>query len=300
MPTIDDLWARAQDALAAGDLDLAERHGRMLLDRRHSSAFEVLATVAMHREDFADAVDILEQGTAVAPGAIPLWQMLGNTLSELGRTTEAWAAYESALANAGGPAPSIRLNRAIFQLRMDQPARALEELDAVDPGPLAALFADARIDALLDSDRGQDALTFAASFPADPSLEGIERFHEAHAIAVWRVLQDPVAAATQLGKGRVGNSPRALWLLREIWGEDLQEGRVFEVVGEGQTDDQGFFQPITVVARDHEQATHFARVLGKWLGWSGIAEVLDQGPVEATRAGIYAVSGRVHYASDQA
>lgn len=298
--TIETIWARAQEALAGGDLDLAERCGRALLERRHSSAFEVLAHVALRREEFAEAIDILEQGTAVAPTAIPLWQLLGNTLSELGRSTEAWAAYDSALANAGGPAPSVRLNRAIFQLRMDQPARALEELDAVDPGPLAALFADARIDALLDCDRGRDALAFAATFQVHPDLEGVERFHEAHAIAIWRVLQDPVAAATQLGKGRVGSSPRALWLLREIWGEDIQGGRLFAVVGEGASADGRFVQEVAAVALDHEQALGFAERAGQWLGWTLVVEAQDQGPVDASRAGIYEVGPRVLLAPDDA
>ena len=172
-------------------------------------------------------------------------------------------------------------------------AEALEELDAVDPGPLAALFADARIDALLDCDRGRDALDFAGKFHADPALEGIERFHEAHAIAIWRVLQDPVAAATQLGKGRVGSSPRALWLLREIWGEDIDGGRLFTVLGEGTDGETPYVQEVATVALDHEQALAFARRLSHWLGWTIVVEARDQGPVDASRAGVYEVGPRL-------
>lgn len=289
---IDELWVQAQDALAAGDLEAAERAGRALLDRRHSSSFEILAHVALAREEHAEAIDILEQGTALAPTAIPLWQLLGNTLSVLGRSTEAWAAYESALEHAGGPAPSIRLNRAIFQLRLEEPDLALAELDAVEPGPLAALFADVRITALLEAGRGEEAVAAAQAFVPHPDMEGVERFHEAHAIALWQVHRDPVLAATQLGKARVGGSPRALWLLREIWGADVDEGQEFHVIGAG-VEPQPYVQPVRIVAGDEAQAMHFARTLGDWLGWAAVDSVEAVGPVGPARAGIYEVGGRI-------
>lgn len=298
MPSIEQLWMTAQHALAAGDLDVAELAGRGLQAERHSASFEVLARVAMAREEHAEAVEILEQGVAVAPTAIPIWQLLGNTLSELGRQTEAWAAYEQAIAHAPGAAPSIRLNRAILQLRIEEPEAALRELDACVPGPLSALFADARITALLDAGRGEQALSFAATFDADPELEGVAHFHEAHAIAIWKVRQDPLAAATQLGKARLGGSPRALWLLRELWGEDLDEGVEYHVVGQAKTETASFEQAAVLVAADADAAASSARRLGDWLGWQDLAEIVEVGPIGPARSGFYEVAPRVFGAAE--
>ncbi len=159
---LDALLNEAHSALRNGDLDRAEALGEKLLEIRHSSGFEILALAAQDREDLPKALEILKRGLRQAPGVWLLWQLLGNTRSDLGDLAGAREAYTRALGCPGVWVPSIEGNLAILDVREGEIERALARLDnlpPIDDEGLSAHVLDLRLSILRErrDERSADA-----------------------------------------------------------------------------------------------------------------------------------------------
>jgi predicted TPR repeat methyltransferase len=98
--TIEEAVARAQVAHRRGQLDVAERIYRAVLELRPDEvdALHFLGVLMHQRGHSADAVDLIRRAIALAPAAPGPWNNLGNVLLESARTDEAVEAYRACLA----------------------------------------------------------------------------------------------------------------------------------------------------------------------------------------------------------
>jgi predicted O-linked N-acetylglucosamine transferase (SPINDLY family) len=90
----------AADALRAGRLDEAERHGRQALKARPDwfDALHLLGLVEVRRGRFVEAAKLLGRAAKANPRSPPALVNLGNALAALGRHAEAIQSYDRALA----------------------------------------------------------------------------------------------------------------------------------------------------------------------------------------------------------
>jgi predicted O-linked N-acetylglucosamine transferase (SPINDLY family) len=90
----------AAEALRAGRLDEAERHGRQALKARPDSfdALHLLGLVEARRGRYAEAAKLIARAAKANPRSGPAQLNLGNALAALGRRAEALQAYDRALA----------------------------------------------------------------------------------------------------------------------------------------------------------------------------------------------------------
>src|SRR5262245_60503673 len=84
-----------------GDLDGAIARGEKLVSVGWSGGYELLALGRRKKGDTRGALAALEEAKANAPTVWALSQLRGNVLDELGRSEEAVAAYDDALAAPG-------------------------------------------------------------------------------------------------------------------------------------------------------------------------------------------------------
>ena len=139
------LIEEAEDALADGELDRAQRAGERLLDARHLHGFDVLARVHQQRGDLAAAIAVVADGVAKAPRAWPLWLLLGELRSEHGDYDAALDAYDSAAAIDGADIDDIHVNAAIVLHRAGRYEDALVRLDRASGESDETVFAAARV-----------------------------------------------------------------------------------------------------------------------------------------------------------
>lgn len=100
------------DALARGELDAARAHGETLVQIGWVPGYELLALAHRAAGDRARACALLEEGSALAPTAWSLRELLGTIRSEDGALDAALEAYDAALATPGAWRGSIAFNRA--------------------------------------------------------------------------------------------------------------------------------------------------------------------------------------------
>ncbi len=103
----------------------AHQIARQLEELRYSGAFEVAARAFLGEGEPEQAVAALERGLALAPEVWSNWQLLGNTLSDLGRFDAAAAAYGRAFACPVHDADSLHFNQAVLASRRGEPEKVL-------------------------------------------------------------------------------------------------------------------------------------------------------------------------------
>ncbi|MCM2334627.1 MAG: hypothetical protein NDI82_11860, partial [Anaeromyxobacteraceae bacterium] len=233
---------------------------------RHTAGWELMAQACLALEQHDESVRVLREGTAAVPTAWGLWQMLGNTLSDLRRYDEADAAYEAGLAVAEANRASLLVNRANLLDRRGRVDDALAVLDACeedarkDRGLLrhlealrvhllnkAGRFAEAR-------DRGQAALSARGR-----AEDGWGPVQGELARALWEGFRDADGASrAALDALEDTLDPIALTVLRRIRGEATATGGLWLIVVEGvlplDPQDRRFFRSYQVVADTPEEA----------------------------------------------
>jgi tetratricopeptide (TPR) repeat protein len=167
--TIEELMDDGFSAIRARLYHEAARVGRQLLDKRHSSGFEILALALGEDRQVEEAVAVLEEGVSVAPDVWLLWQLLGNYRSDSGNFAGALDAYDHALFCEGADKDSIYLNIATVLARQENPDEALSYLNLIEDIDIR-LCAGALKVRLLD-DTGQEA---AARELATSTFEQLE------------------------------------------------------------------------------------------------------------------------------
>jgi len=271
---VQALHAQALEALADGDLTMAERLGEVLRTLGWSGAFEVLALVARERGELAEAVSLLDEGVALAPSAWGLHQLRGNLLDQQKLHDEALLAFDAALACEGAWASSIRYNRSVARLAWGDVGGALEDAEFVitdsSTPPFYLNAIRVALEALTRLGRSADGVTLvrhvmtrADGADAQGPLAGLL------ALALSRdgqlVTDIEEACQSAIDQDAMGEDVLAAWRLvraRDV-AEDQQPNARFAVlvevqargVVEGAT---GYYRKSVVVARDRDEATQLA------------------------------------------
>lgn len=171
MQDVNKLFARAEQAFAAGRLEEARRDlievGRAAGD--HPAIFHLLALTEKKRGNSAAARRAFEQAAALAPDDPRIAGNFANLLGELGEHDEALALYGRALAADPGFADA-RYNRALLLQKMGRPAEALADLNSLRAaGPAEARVHSARGSLLFELKRVNEAAdAYDAALRADP------------------------------------------------------------------------------------------------------------------------------------
>ncbi len=168
MKTPDDLDQRCEALMNQGfelldeeDYEQALEVAGELEKLQFTAAFEIAALAHEGMDDVKEAVRVLHRGVEEAPDCWPIWQLLGNYLSDLERFEEAEAAYEQALDCEDVWEASVRLNQAVLAGRRERFDKALELLDQVDDPELALRVAESRVANLKRAGRTDEAASLA-------------------------------------------------------------------------------------------------------------------------------------------
>jgi tetratricopeptide (TPR) repeat protein len=178
------LMHQALELIEEENFAAAHEIARQLEELRYSGAFEVAARAFLGEGEPEQAVAALERGLALAPEVWSSWQLLGNTLSDLGRYDEAAAAYEKAWACPRHDADSLRFNQAVLASRRGEPEEVLALADKVGDAELRLLAVPARMRALEALGRPGEAEKLGAGSLADRDPQGDPESYAAVAAAL--------------------------------------------------------------------------------------------------------------------
>src|SRR5688572_33122206 len=95
---IESLIRLADEALESGNDKAALTAGQNLIDLRHAYGFEVLARAYLLRDEKTRAIAALQDGVSKAPKVWQLWELLGDSWTDVGDQRRAREAYERVLA----------------------------------------------------------------------------------------------------------------------------------------------------------------------------------------------------------
>lgn len=302
------LHAEAIDRLSAGDVEGARAIADELRQMGWSGAFEILALAARQSGDLAGAVRILDEGVALAPGAWLLHQLRGNLLDALGRSDDALAAFDAALACPEPWVSSIRYNRAVTRLAAGDPGGALDDATHVFEDPTSPPFGlDAirvAVDALAKLHREGDAVSLVRTALAEGGAAARAPLEAIRARALARAERsiDEVREACALAiEGGAGSAELAGWLAPVV--EDERPLRLLKVIVEGETPRphpsaprMQFLRVLVVAAADDVEALLWAAAIEPVATRASmrIEKAEDQGPAEAPR-GIRHATGRIAF-----
>ena len=170
------LMHQALELIEEDQFAAAHEIARQLEELRYSGAFEVAARAYLGEGEPEEAVAVLQRGLELAPEVWSNWQLLGNTLSDLGRFDDAAAAYERAWACPAKDPDSLRFNQAVLASRRGQAEQVLAlAATLVDP-ELRLMVVPARLRALQALGRPEEAEKLGAATlasrdeAADPAL----------------------------------------------------------------------------------------------------------------------------------
>lgn len=254
------------------DLIEEERYGaareiaRQLEELRFSGAFEVAARAFLGEGEPELAVAELERGLELAPEVWSNWQLLGNTLSDLGRYEEAAGAYGRAFACPVHDADSLHFNQTVLASRRGEPEKVLALAEAIADGELLLLAAPARMRALAALGRPEEAEKLGAT-----SLAGREESGDPEAYATVAAALAELRLEQGVEKALVRDlvvkewhlcpsSGALLGLLRRIDDQRAADSRYFRLLVAAQLpvprEDGaiGFFAAFHAIASSPEQA----------------------------------------------
>lgn len=325
------LYREALDCIDAFNFKRALQLGRKLLKRRYSGAFEVLARAHIGLDELDQAIGVLEQGVAKAPGVYVLWQQLGCYYSDAGRYDDALAAFDRARPlRIDGPA-WVDLNRAIALNRADRNDDALAVLDCIRPpasadecGPQDVVVSEVRSRVLNGLGRFADAIATSTAAierlqaaPGAPEVDegyGTERINGEMLLswlyghrgeARWRGGGDQDAAlkdawrAVELDR----TSSSAAWLIRKIENSISPAARYFRIMVAGvaphperPAESLNFLTTYDVVADNTNEALAFIRRFepAETAKSLRIEECEDLEPRPNEPKGVYDVTGRIY------
>lgn len=221
---IESLIHHADTALESGDDKAALAAGQRLVDMRHAYGFEVLARAYLLRDEKTRAIATLQDGVAKAPNVWQLWELLGDSWTDVGDRRRAREAYER-----------------VLELAKD---------DSV-----------ARAHALTELDRYDEAIEVARA-ALNGSAEGVEeRAQLQYSIAYAYWSKGDETAAAEAAWETIGLHPAnadAMWLIRELEQRHSRGAMQFRLIAEGQKDGRRFLVTSEVVADDEQEARELA------------------------------------------
>jgi tetratricopeptide (TPR) repeat protein len=271
--TADVLMEKGFDLVSGEEYEQAIQIGLQLQERRHSSAFEILALAYAGLDDIPKAVVVLEEGIAKAPGVWRLWQLLGNYRSDLGHYTEAEEAYERAIQCPAADLSSIHLNKGICSSRQDRFEEAMAELDRVTDPDLRFRVESQRLEILRGLARydeaisqGEAILKDAAAVEVEPQVLSAIMIELGDAYWLGRKDAEHAIALAMQALRQSPSSSGALWLIREAEGKVSPRAKYYRMIIEGSwlerdeaDKEMGFFVTFDIVADSPGEALEYAR-----------------------------------------
>ncbi len=221
---IESLIRLADNALESGNDTAALTAGQNLIDLRHAYGFEVLARAYLLRDEKTRAIAALQDGVSKAPNVWQLWELLGDSWTDVGDQRRAREAYERVL--------------------------ALPNADSV-----------ARAHALTELERFDEAIATARAALDDSDARADERARLQYSIAYALWSKGDNAAALEAAWNVVSLHPAnedAMWLIREIEQRHSRAAMQFRLIAEGQKDGRRFLVTSEVVADDEQEARDLA------------------------------------------
>lgn len=268
----DALMREACSLLDAFDHEGALRIGKRLETMRYTGAFEIQALAHAGMGDIPHAIAVLEVGVTKGPNVWLLWQLLGNYRSDLGRFSEAHAAYERALHCPDVDRSCVFLNIATVLSREGRFDRALEALGQVTSPALRSRAAALRLSILGQRGghehviREGEQLLAALDADADAEMAAAIEIEVGEAYLRGRRDQQRAAELAMSALARDRSSRGALALLRDVDSRFSQRAMYYRLLIEGDwprstcdraPDEHGFFVTYDVVADSIDEALTF-------------------------------------------
>ncbi len=273
-----EITERAFEALNSGELEMAQELALQLEQLHFSSYFEIQALIYLDQDNREAAIAILREGVSRAAGAWPLWELLGNCLSDESNFEEALDCYAQGLALDidEDVTASLQFNRATVLGRMKNHEEAWQIVDEIsgdllqDYPALRWRVEGFRLRTLANLNQCEQVLERANFMKNEISNENCDE-HESFAV-FWEqggraLLQcGEIERAHQwalesLQEKRTYSD--ALELLRDTTPDLPEAARYFQVLLKGEFTDEdgeemGFFTSFSVVARIAEEAEQLA------------------------------------------
>ena len=269
--SIEELINSGFKLINAEDYEEALKVGEQLRAQCHTSAFEILALAHAGLDETERAVEVLEEGVEKGPTVWPLWQLLGNYRSDLGRYEEAHAAYEHALACPEVNRSSVHLNVAIALTRQDRLDEAMKQLERIDDDAIQPHAEAQRLRILNQQQRYDEVIARGESLltSLEPQADNDVRAHVEIELgeAYWRGWDD-AERALELAWSALAHdaSPGALWLICTVEGRKSPTAQYYRILVEGDWPydedgdaDSGFFITYDVIADSIDEAMTYVR-----------------------------------------
>lgn len=270
----------AYDALTTDQNERALDLGKKLLELKHVRGFEIVALALEQMGRTDEAIAALQTGLSKVPDSFPLWELLGNLLSDQNRFQESYDAYQRALGCSAADKDSISYNAAVMMRKAGQSAQALQLCEQISSTDLGIRTKALRASLLNNLNRHEEAGQLAGAVVSEilalPELaeEEMQDLATAYAElgrALWQGRQDANAAwenafrALEWERSEVS----ALWLIRELVSRRSQTSRWYRLTISGvwhfplepNQPPPGFNTVYDVVAENVEDALQFARNL---------------------------------------
>lgn len=279
---MDKLWDKGLEAIKNEEFDKAINIGRSLKKLRHTSAFEVLALAYNGKRKTIRAIKILKQGVKKGPNAWPLWQLLGNYYSDIGKFNRCFKAYENGLKCPNADTTSLHINYAVASSRINNNEEALLHLEFVTTTEDAMYFRSEALKSEIYNELGlyEQSLDISkrniSKNEEDPTkyedIRGIDislsTLLRESAYALWKLNSDIDMAYNHLQTSLLYDklNPRTAWIIREINNEFAADSKYYRVLIEGEwyppepnEDEYNFFTSYDVVASTEEEALEYIK-----------------------------------------
>jgi tetratricopeptide (TPR) repeat protein len=236
------------DAYLALDAEESERAleiGKKLLELKQVRGFEVVALALEQQGKYDEAISALQSGVTKASEAFPLWQLLGNLLSERRRFTEAREAYQRALTCNGADQDAISYDMAVMLSKANQPMEAMQLCDSVSSPAWQVKVRTLRSTLLNTVGRYEEAAQIAngnltqllsQQELAEDEMQDLAQNYSELGRSYWLARKDGEAAfenaCRALEWDRADSS--ALWLIRELMQMKTPASRWFRLEISGQ------------------------------------------------------------------
>lgn len=236
------------DAYLALDAEESERAldlGKKLLEIKQVRGFEVVALALEQQGKYDEAISALQSGVTKAPDAFPLWQLLGNFLSERNRFDEAKESYKRALKCSGADVDAIHYDMACMLKSNNQISEALQVCDEVNSPAWNMKVRTLRCSLLNSSGRYEEAAQIANANIAemlgqqeitDDEMQDLAQNYSELGRAYWLGKKDGNAAFENACRALEWDrsDASALWLIRELMQRKSPSSRWFRLEVSGQ------------------------------------------------------------------
>lgn len=276
--TTQQLLDDAYLALDAEESERALELGKKLLELKQIRGFEVVALALEQQGKYDEAISALQSGVTRAADAFPLWQLLGNLLSERNKYGESKEAYHRALNCPGADIDAINYDMACMLRSAGENMESLQLCDAISTPSWAIKVRTLRASLLNSTGRHEEAAQLAngnitemlgQQEITDDEMQDLAQNYSELGRAYWLGRRDGNAAfenaCRALEWDRADSS--ALWLIRDLMALKTPASRWFRLEASGQwhfslEPDQlppPFISSFDVVADTVEEALRFAQ-----------------------------------------